>query len=50
MPPRGLAALSRRRRGLTGANVAFGKVIAAAIPVQIVALFRLAVASLVLVP
>ena len=40
MPPRVLAALSRRRHGLTGANVALGKVIAAAIPVQIFVLFR----------
>jgi len=40
MPPRVLAALSRRRHGLTGANVALGKVIAAAIPVQIFVLFQ----------
>jgi drug/metabolite transporter (DMT)-like permease len=35
---------------LTGANVAFGKVIAAAVPVHIFVLFRLAVASLALAP
>jgi drug/metabolite transporter (DMT)-like permease len=35
---------------LTGANVAFGKAIAAAIPVYIFVLFRFVVASLALAP
>jgi drug/metabolite transporter (DMT)-like permease len=51
MPPRLLAALSLlAAMALTGANVAFGKAIAATIPVYIFVLFRFAVASLALGP
>ena len=51
MPPRLLAALSLvAAMALTGANVAFGKAIAAAIPVYIFVLFRFVVASLALGP
>ena len=51
MPPRLLAALSLvAAMALTGANVAFGKAIAAAIPVYIFVLFRFVVASLALAP
>ena len=51
MPPRLLAALSLiGAMALTGANVAFGKAIAVAIPVYIFVLFRFVVASLALAP
>ncbi len=51
MPPRPLAALSLvAAMALTGANVGFGKAIAAAVPVYIFVLFRFVVASLALVP
>src|SRR4029079_12333682 len=51
MPPRLLAALSLvAAMALTGANVAFGKAIAAAVPVYMFVLFRFAVASLALAP
>jgi drug/metabolite transporter (DMT)-like permease len=51
MPPRLLAALSLiAAMALTGANVAFGKAIAAAIPIYVFVLFRFAVASVALAP
>jgi hypothetical protein len=51
MPPRVLAALSLvAAMALTGANVAFGQAIAAAINVHIFVLCRFAVASLALAP
>src|SRR6185369_9763268 len=51
MPPRPLAALSLiGAMALTGANVAFGKAIVAAVPVYIFVLFRFTVASLALLP
>ena len=51
MPPRPLAALLLvAAMALTGANVAFGKAIVAAIPVYVFVLFRFAVASLALGP
>src|SRR3977135_2809646 len=51
MPPRLLAALSLiGAMALTGANVAFGKAIAVAVPVYIFVLFRFVVASLALAP
>jgi drug/metabolite transporter (DMT)-like permease len=51
MPLRPLAALSLvAAMALTGANVGFGKAIAAAVPVYIFVLFRFVVASLALVP
>ena len=51
MPPRLLAALSLiGAMALTGANVAFGKAIAVAIPVYVFVLFRFIVASLALAP
>src|SRR5437016_566137 len=51
MPPRLLAALALvAAMALTGANVAFGKAIAGAVPVYIFVLFRFAVASLALAP
>ena len=51
MPPRLLAALSLiAAMALTGANVAFGKAIAVAVPVYIFVLFRFVVASLALAP
>ena len=51
MPPRLLAALSLiGAMALTGANVAFGKAIAVAIPIYIFVLFRFIVASLALAP
>src|SRR6478672_8541996 len=51
MPPRLLAALSLiGAMALTGANVAFGKAIAVAIPIYVFVLFRFIVASLALAP
>ena len=51
MPPRNAAAFALvAAMALTGANVAFGKAIAAAIPVYVFVFFRFAVASVALLP